>query len=122
MENSLLDGNPNSSDGAPPIWFYIPPEDFAVAQSSDDSTEFLRRPSCHWTLLTYLRLKQHIGHCRMTSVLPAAGLLVAHRVSVPFKYRPPHGVLFICICGDATPHPYAHIQIVQNPAQVTSVR
>ncbi|MDT7812712.1 MAG: hypothetical protein QOJ42_2628 [Acidobacteriaceae bacterium] len=123
VENGQLDrGNSSGPTGSPTIWFYVPQEDFAVAQSPDGSTEFLQRPSCHWTLLTYLRLKRHIGHCRLTSVLPTAGLLIAHRISVPFKYRPPTGLLFICICGDATPHPYAHIQVVQNPAQITSVR
>jgi hypothetical protein len=123
MKDGLLKGGNSTGPGdAPPIWFYIPPEDFAAAQRPNGSTEFLNRPSCHWTLLTYLRLKPYMGHCRMTSMLPTAGLLIAHRVSVPFKYRPPHRLLFVCICGDATPHPYAHIQVVQNPAQAMLIK
>jgi hypothetical protein len=30
-------------------------------------------------------------------------------------------VLFVCLCGDGTPHPFAHVQVVQNPTQIKNV-
>jgi hypothetical protein len=47
--------------------------------------------------------------------------MIAFRGSIPFNYKPPRKVLFVCACGDSFGHPYAHLHIVQNPTQLQSV-
>lgn len=109
----------------PPIWFYAPGVDPTLAEAVPSVEAFLKGlgaawqfgTAFHWTLQTFLRLRPFSKHYRLTEQLPESGVLVAFSGSVPYEYRPPRGLLFVCVCADAGPHPYAHLHLVQNPTQ-----
>ncbi len=108
-----------------PIWFYAPGIDPALAEASASVEAFLGTlgvawrygTALHWTLQAFLRLRPYSRQYRLTDQLPASGVLIAFRGSIPMEYRPPRGLLFVCICADAGPHPFAHLHLVQNPSQ-----
>lgn len=111
----------------PPIYFYIPQELWTsnVPENIDSLNVkvFAKNiPAYSWTLHTYLRLKNNGFSCELTKVIPAEGVIVAFRGSLPFSLNPGKRLLLVCIMGDATPHPYAQLQIVQNPRQTSLVK
>ncbi len=112
------------------IWFYLNPTEFPEGNIEAESVDAALRSlgpawqtatAWHWTYQTYLRLRSVSQEYRLTRNLPERGILVAFRGSIPFEYKPPARVLFVCICGDGGPHPFGHLQIVQNPSQLTMV-
>jgi hypothetical protein len=108
----------------PPIYFYIPSTEWPASGIPDDINS-------HWqifnsgvfmtSLQTYLRLKADGFPCHFTGTLPDEGILIAHRDSVPFAWRPSAKVIFVCMQSDRLRrHPGAHFYIVHNPKEVTS--
>jgi hypothetical protein len=111
-------------DALPPIYFYIPTAEWPSGGIPDDIDS-------HWqifnsgvfmtSLQTYLRLKADGFPCQFTGTLPQAGILIAHRDSVPFSWRPSAKTIFVCIQSDRLRrHPGAHFYLVHNPKEVTS--
>ncbi len=103
----------------PPIRFYLPDAIPPDMPSSPEVywTGFLGRMRSGvyaWVVQTYQRLRAAGFPCEITHTLPADGILVAHRKSIPRDYVPPRGVLFVCLRADATFHPYAHLHVVLN--------
>jgi hypothetical protein len=103
----------------PPIRFYLPEKIPDGISTPWDSYQLgvrglLRRGVVAWTVQTFQRLRQTGFPCELTHSIPADGILVAHRKSIPRDFIPPPGVLFICLLADATFHPFAHLHVVQN--------
>jgi hypothetical protein len=113
------------------IWFYLPPGSLPgpinEAQSveltlQDLGTGWQTATAWAWILQTYLRLRPRCDLVKLTHQIPERGILVAFRGSIPFHYKPSRNVLFVCICADAGDHPFAHIQVVQNPTQTRLIK
>lgn len=104
-----------------PIWFYIAEDQMPDERGIGMGVNALPSNAStarNWTLQTYLHVRNTIPEVRLCHSLPEQGVLLAFRGSVSFDYRPPPRLLWVCIVADASSHPYAHIHIVQNPAQV----
>jgi hypothetical protein len=65
-----------------------------------------------WTVQTFQWLRDAGVNCDLSNQLPAEGILVAHRKSLPRNFVPPPEVLFVCLRADATFHPFAHLHVV----------
>jgi hypothetical protein len=107
-----------------PISFYIPQDQMPVGgnlQAWPDCLPSSANTARSWVLQTYLQLREQMPNVRLCHSLPSEGILMAFRGSIPFHYKPPPTVLFVCVCGDSSGHPYAHLHIVQNPSQLESV-
>ncbi len=103
----------------PPVRFYLPDKIPADMPSSPDVywlgfRGHMRSGVYAWTVQTFQRLRAAGFPCELTDQLPADGILVAHRKSVPRDFVPPAGVLFVCLRADATFHPFAHLHVVLN--------
>lgn len=70
----------------------------------------------NWTLQTYARLITHGFPCEISNGLPESGIVLAARCDVPFDLMPRPGQLIACMVADATAHPFAQVQVVQNSA------
>lgn len=82
----------------------------------DDISEvFFNGPWLSWTLQTYLRLREHDYPCQLVESIPEEGIVVVHRGDLPFNQKPSSETIFVTTLGDGSWHPYAHVQIVQNP-------
>lgn len=106
------------------IFFYIPEKEFpSILPDKKElfwqwhhSTEFkYYSGKYNWTLQTYLALKSTPLQCVLTSTLPDAGLIIAHRDFLPFHLKPNFNQFLVCIQADRPVHPYAQVHLVQNP-------
>lgn len=116
---------------SPPVVFYLAP-----SWAPDDLDTLVRRvrdPAqvgelCfhqtwfNWTLQTYVRLSDAGIPCEIATQMPEHGIVVAARCDLPFALRPRAGQFIACMVADASPHPFAQAQIVQNPTQCAGVR
>lgn len=112
-------------NGLPPVYFYLPvdewPEEGIPTSVESRPDLFFLKTAYNWTLQTYLQLRKIDFPCELTSVLPREGIVLAFRGSMLFDEKPNSKTLFVCIMGDAGPHPYAQLHIVQNPRQTQTV-
>lgn len=99
------------TDELPPIYFYIPQEDWPRA--IPDKADLLRPADVLgiWILQTYLRLQEREFPCQLVPTMPDEGIVVTYRYSIPYESKPAPRVLWVCVKGDQNPHPYAHIHI-----------
>lgn len=109
----------------PPIRFYLQetvPTDIASPWEAYQlaAAGTVRPGVVAWTVQTFLHLRAAGFPCELTNTLPAEGILIAHRKSIPRDFIPPSGVLFVCLRADATFHPYAHWHVVQNRAALSA--
>ncbi|MBE9174997.1 glycosyltransferase family 1 protein [Synechocystis salina LEGE 06155] len=111
----------------PSIYFYLPPSIYPETIPQDlnlvSGKEWMALCSKEitgyaWTLQTFLRLKANGIPCELTNMLPRKGIILAFRGNIPFNLIPQKEQLLICLMGDASPHPYAQLQVCQNPRQV----
>jgi hypothetical protein len=107
-----------------PIYFYLPahrrpsapiPEEVPRGYVDNMSDAFFCNTSLNWTLQTYLRLREHNYPCRLVDNIPTEGIVIAFRGDIPFTKKPTEDSIFVTMLGDASWHPYAQVQIVQNP-------
>jgi len=108
----------------PPIYFYLPQKDWLDDMPNKPDVyweEFGRGIYC-WTLQTYLYLKVDGFPCSLVGTIPDEGIVIAHRDSFPYELRPKSKVLMVCIKPDRNPHPYAQLQVVQNPQDAKNLR
>ncbi len=103
----------------PPIRFYLPDPIPADLPSSPDVYWLgfrgkMRSGVYAWVVQTFQRLRDTGFPCEITERVPADGVFVAHRKSLPRGFVPPPGVLFVCLRADATFHPFAHLHVVLN--------
>ena len=108
----------------PPIYFYLPQENWRndMPDKPDIYWEEFGRGIYCWTLQTYLYLKADGFPCTLVGTMPDEGIVIAHRDSFPYKLRPTPKVLMVCIKPDRNPHPYAQLQVVQNPQDAKNLR
>ncbi len=109
----------------PAVYFYIPERQFPVdnmPHSPDEYWEWMAawgsrygRGKYDWTLQTYLHLKVNGFQCELIGTIPAKGIVIAHRDFFLDNLKPSPGLLLVCIKVDREAHPYAQLQIVQNP-------
>lgn len=114
------------SDRLPPVYFYIPQSDWP--EEIPDSIETywqklkLKRGMYNWTLQTYLRLKESGFPCKLISILPDSGIVVAHWDFLAPDIKPGAKILLVCIQADRARHRYAQLHLVQNPQEEMLVR
>lgn len=108
----------------PPIYFYLPQENWLNDMPTKPDVyweEFGRGIYC-WTLQTYLYLKADGFPCTLVGNIPEEGIVIAHRDSFPYELKPSPKVLMVCIKPDRNPHPYAQLQVVQNPQDAKNLK
>lgn len=114
----------------PPISFVLPrhrrpsvalPDKIPRGFVDDISEVFFNGPWLSWTLQTYLRLREQGYSCRLVDTIPKKGIVVVHRGDLPFNTTPSPNQLFVTTLGDAGWHPYAQVQITQNPNHLNGV-
>lgn len=113
------------TDRLPPIYFYIPQQQWPVGNMPQNPDEYWQwmsawgsrygRGKYDWTLQTYLHLKADNFPCELIGTMPESGIVVAHREFLPDNVKPSPSLLLICIKADKDAHPYAQMHIVQNP-------
>jgi hypothetical protein len=110
------------------IYFYLPhhrrpsveiPENVPRGYVDELSFSFWNS-SLAWNLQTYLRLRELNHSVSLVETVPTEGIVVAHRGDLPFSVRPTERLLFATTIGDAGYHPYAQVQIIQNPHHLES--
>jgi hypothetical protein len=108
----------------PPIHFYISPRDWLDTFPTNTTLPWsgFGKGIYSWTLQTYLELHNHGIPCELCQSLPATGIIFTHRASIGFDQRPQPGQLLVCFNADRGPHPYAQINIVQNPMETRRAR
>lgn len=104
-----------------PIYFYIPKcdlPDCEIPTDIDANWNILYSKVSNgvysWTLQTYIRLLGAGANCQLVDTIPAEGIIIAHRYSLPFHFKPTGEQFVICVKADHDWHPYAHLHIVQN--------
>lgn len=106
-------------DKLPPIYFYIPESDWPegeMPESADTYWQGFGRGIYCWVLQTYLHLKADNFPCELIGKMPAEGIVLAHRDSLPDSLnKPGPKLLIICLQAERDPHPYTQLQVVQNP-------
>ncbi|MBW4486803.1 MAG: hypothetical protein KME12_03320 [Trichocoleus desertorum ATA4-8-CV12] len=108
----------------PPIYFYIPCQDFPPDGLPKNMAEYwqwkfsvsekYRSGKYDWVLQTFLYLQEAGFPCQLIQHLPEEGILVSHRDFLAFDLQPQPKVLMVCIQADRPNHPYAQLHIVQN--------
>jgi hypothetical protein len=96
------------------------PEKIPGGFVDDISEVFFNGPWLSWTLQTYLRLCERNYPCRLVESIPREGIVVVHRGDLDFNRTPTANCIFVTTLGDGGWHPYAQVQIVQNPNQLES--
>ena len=101
----------------PPIYFYLSPKEWPdrVPNSINESWAMYKGGANSWALNTYLYLKQYSFPCKLVNQVPEKGIFLAYRTSLPTNFKPHKQLLFICMQGDISRHPFAQLHIVQNP-------
>lgn len=102
----------------PPIYFYLPPSKWSdyISQKAEN----LRASDgvSSWILQTYLRLQESGFSCQLVSTIPEEGILVGHRESLTYDFKPNPKLFLVCVKGDQNSLPYAQLHIVQNIQEV----
>ncbi len=108
----------------PPIYFYLPQKDWLdnMPEQPDVYWEQFGKGIYCWTLQTYLYLKADGFPCSLVGTIPDEGIVIAHRDSFPYGLRPTPKVLMVCIKPDRNSHPYAQLQVVQNPQDAKNLK
>jgi len=115
----------------PPIYFYSPPYkkyQHDLPASAAQSWEWELEKGLYeygveigeycWTLQTYLRLQEAGFPCELTDTFPQEGIVLVYRESIDFRAKPNDKTLLVCMLGGKAPHPYAQINVTQNPQGV----
>jgi hypothetical protein len=103
------------------IYFYIDKKGWidklskAKADEYQQNYFYLASSTYHWTVQTYLRLKEHGFSCLATETLPDEGIIVANRFYLPDKLKPNDRQLFVHLKADNRRHPYAQLHVICNP-------
>lgn len=110
----------------PPIYFYIPPRYWpgTIPTCADDNWQGFGIGIHAWTVQTYLRLKAVNFPCQLVQELPDEGIVLVHRKSLRTYYetlKPRANVLLICLKADSVQYPHAHLHVVQNPLETTTI-
>lgn len=111
--------------------FFLPPA--ADAPPTEEDAERLaerlagalpdaRSPSVSWIVQPWRALARRGHAVRVSSTLPDEGIIVAVRSDLAWHLRPTPRQLFVCARSDAGPHPWAQLELVQNPAQAHPAR
>lgn len=109
----------------PSIYFYLPHPYFPkqLPPSAEINWSGYGFGPYAWTIQTYLRLQAENFPCHLVNSLPAEGIVLFHRdvlqgQSQPLRPKPK--LLLINLRADnKKPYPYAHLHVVQNPAEVS---
>ena len=122
IKEIILQLDETMSNKLPPIYFYIPQSDWPkdeMPESADTYWEGFARGIYCWVLQTYLRLKADDFPCELIGTMPTEGIVFTHRDSLPDKLKKPGSkLLIVCLQAERQPHPYAQLQVVQNPQQL----
>ncbi|BAZ16363.1 hypothetical protein NIES4071_82390 [Calothrix sp. NIES-4071] len=122
----------------PRIYFYMHPSEMPASGVPDDAgptwsgfIDYMRQPgiglnpvitSYCWTLQTFLYLREAGLKCEITATIPDDGIIIVQRAALPFNFKPKPKQLIVCIKADFEIHPYAQLNVVQNPEEVKTVR
>ena len=114
----------------PPIYFYISDFDWLSKNMPSSANtycvELLERGTLggeiSWVLQTYLRLKDRGFPCELVGSIPEQGIVLVHRNSLPFNYRPKPKQLLVCLKADKPARPYAQLHVVQNERETKLLR
>jgi hypothetical protein len=68
-----------------------------------------------WILQTYYRLLNVGVDCSIGPALPTSGIIISHKACLPNSFKPSKTQLLVCIAADWGRHPFAQVNIVQNP-------
>lgn len=106
-----------------PIYFYLAdPIPAEMPSAADvywtDFERYMRSGVYAWIVQTYQRLRAAGFPCELVTEMPAEGIVVTYRKSIPPDFHPPENVLLICVRADATFHHFAHLHVVLNRNQV----
>jgi hypothetical protein len=106
--------------------FYLPPGNGGAVDGEDverlagrlaEDLPDSRSPSVSWIVRPWQALVRRGMPVRLSGVIPPEGVIVAARGDLPWHLRPSPRQLFVCARADAGPHPWAQLELVQNPAQ-----
>ncbi|RUT07184.1 hypothetical protein DSM106972_024450 [Dulcicalothrix desertica PCC 7102] len=109
-----------------PVYFYIPqndlpnneiPPDLDINEIDAYLQPFGTSTIYSWTLQTYLRLRASGFPCKLTSVIPEEGILIASRGSLSFRLKPTSKLLIVCLLADGGFHAWTQLHVVQNYRQ-----
>lgn len=75
-----------------------------------------------WIYRTWLELCRFTCRTELVHEMPGAGCVVALSGTIPLDYQPPEGLFLVAVVADGSPHPAAHLQILQNPAHALRLR
>jgi hypothetical protein len=70
---------------------------------------------------TYLHLKEAGFPCELVTTMPKEGIVVAHRRSFPFHFRPNPNLLMVCYKANYDFHPYAQLHVLLNPNEPQTI-
>ena len=107
----------------PPIRFYLGGQIPADMPSSpdvywSDFSRHMRGGVYAWIVQTYQRLRAAGFPCELVAQMPADGIAVAHRKTIPPDFQPPPNLLLVCVRADASFHHFAHLHVVLNRKQL----
>ena len=110
------------------LYFYIP-EPIESNLTVSGYWEWLKRslplPQSlgvyHWTLLTYLYLKENGTSCKLVNEIPKQGTLITHIDLIPRSLRPSQQLKIVALTVDRDwrNYPYAHFYVVHNQRQLS---
>lgn len=101
-----------------PVWFYIPKAAWTDGLSPSGGYGWgngnISGGVFNWIFQTYQYLKDRGCHVVLCDDLSQAGVLIAHRDSIPLDYKPGLDQFLVCVMADRPRHPFAHFHILQN--------
>jgi len=109
----------------PQIHFYIPKRDLPNGPAEPEAllaagpTRHVTAGVLGWTVLTCQRLRARGIPCTLGSERPRNAILLGHCRSLPPRFSPGPDQLLVSIRADSHAHPFAQLQVVQNPLQAT---
>lgn len=74
-----------------------------------------------WIYQTWVLLQRADIYCRLLHCLPAKGIFISQSQSVPPWFTPSEKVFFIDVPADGPPHEKAHLHLVQNKTQLSTL-
>ena len=106
----------------PPIYFYISNFNWLSENMPESADKYYSNLVEHgicdgeycWTLQTYLYLKKANFPCQLVGKMPEEGIVLVHRNTLPFNFKPSAKLLVICLKADKPARPYAQLHVVQN--------
>lgn len=110
-----------------PVQFFVPPYAWPSTEvlsagalgmvRTFKATDWAWNHSWHWTLQTYLRLRESGCPVRLVKEMPDAGIVVACSGEVAADFRPGPRQFLVSINGDEAPDCHAQMRITQNRIQ-----